>query len=193
MIAFIRHGESTANKEGWLAGHQDVPLTPLGISQATQLQADLAPLSFGAIYTSNLIRAQHTATIALEGLAHQAIPTPHLRERDLGEWEGDDLKSVRADGRMNVLLSWTGRPPGGESQQDVARRVVQWLCRTAPPSPTLLIAHGGVIRILLGLIHNTDHEHIGMTKVPNGELITVNTHPIQWRDILMRISPSQIE
>ena len=39
---FVRHGQSVANAEGWVAGHVDTPLTELGKHQARQLRWILA-------------------------------------------------------------------------------------------------------------------------------------------------------
>lgn len=65
MIKFllIRHGETFSNAEKRYAGHHDVGLTEKGIWQAEQLAERLAEYPIKAIYSSDLKRAIHTATI----------------------------------------------------------------------------------------------------------------------------------
>ncbi len=171
---FLRHGESFANAEGWLSGWTDVALTPRGEAQADEAGARLATVSFERALCSDLRRARDTARRVL---AASTLPCPPLqeslalRERDLGRWQGVPLADVRGDQRIHTLLSWSGRPEQGESQADMAARALPFLASLpAVEGPTLLVAHGGLNRVLLGLLDETPLEEIGKHKLANAAI-----------------------
>ncbi|MDA0867269.1 MAG: phosphoglycerate mutase family protein, partial [Cyanobacteria bacterium] len=64
-ILFIRHGESTGNVAGRMAGQSDDGLSPLGCHQSTQLAQWLYTQGWqpSHIYTSSLRRAVETLAI----------------------------------------------------------------------------------------------------------------------------------
>lgn len=177
---FLRHGESQGNAEGWWAGRRDAPLTDRGRAQAEEASAPVLAASPKRAFASTLSRARDTAEIVLRG---QPIPLSvhaDLCERSLGEWEGQNIELMRRNGSMATLLAWEGRPPQGESQGDIARRVVPFLASIDAPIDTLVVAHGGVIRVLLGLLDGTRAENIGKYKVRNAELICRNLDVGAW-------------
>ena len=79
MIYLVRHGETTWNRVGRRQGHNDSPLTELGIEQARAagrvLQRAIADIHNVCIETSPLGRARQTALIVGEilGLDPNAI------------------------------------------------------------------------------------------------------------------------
>ena len=66
-IYFIRHGETHANEQNYLAGGIDVPLSDLGKRQAKEAGQMILKkgLKFDEVHTSDLIRTKITASIAL--------------------------------------------------------------------------------------------------------------------------------
>jgi glucosyl-3-phosphoglycerate phosphatase len=166
-----RHGESVANAQGWLAGYKDVALTPTGEAQARALAALLSPVPFGRVVSSDLTRAVETARPVVEG--RPGVPwliTPALRERDLGEWAEVRREALRASGEMSRLVSWWGRPPGGESHDDLMRRALPYLASLPTlDAPSLLVGHGGLNRALLGLYDGLPLDQIGARRIQNVE------------------------
>lgn len=166
-----RHGESVANAQGWLAGYKDVALTPTGQAQARELAEALAPVPFGRVVSSDLTRAVETARPHAE--RRPGVPwiiTEALRERDLGEWAEIRRDALRASGEIQRLLSWTGRPPGGESHDDLVRRALPFLASLPTlDAPSLLVGHGGLNRALLGLLDGLPLEEIGARRIQNVE------------------------
>ncbi len=178
---FLRHGESVANRERWLSGHVDTPLTDLGRQQAREAGARLAELPFSRAWCSDLRRARETAELALAGRAVPLEATPALRERFLGDWGRRSIDDMRAAGGMAVLIRWEGRPPGGESQADLAARLLPWFAsQPDDPAPRLVAAHGGVIRVLLGLIDGMDVDEIGKHRVANAQPIERTVTAARW-------------
>ena len=184
---FVRHAESVANAEGWLAGRRDVPLSERGIRQAKQARANLDNWKIDRVYCSEARRARKTAEILLEGMAIYPAFEAQLWERDLGEWEGEPLSSLRADGRMKTLLSWTGHPPGGQSGRDVAKRVIGWAASVDAVGTTLVVAHGGVIRSILGILDGLSHDSIGFGKIPNCTVMAREIPVGTWAALLKAV------
>ncbi len=179
-LVFVRHGESVANREGWLAGAVDTALTPCGRDQARELRSQLPPLS--RAYCSDLVRAKETALILLEGMDLRLDETSVLRERDLGPWARKRREELP---NPNDLLGWDSAPSGAESQADVAARVVPWLASLPEASGnTLIVSHGGVIRVLVGLLDGTHREASGRRKVRTCEVLMRHAGPECWQELL---------
>ncbi|KAK1444432.1 2-3-bisphosphoglycerate-dependent phosphoglycerate mutase [Babesia gibsoni] len=92
-VVFIRHGESTWNKENRFCGWVDQDLTEEGKVEARQAGEALkaSGIEFGALFTSVLKRAINTADIVLETLGQQGLPTVRhwrLNERHYGALQG---------------------------------------------------------------------------------------------------------
>ena len=165
---FLRHGQSEANAEGWLSGHVDTPLTSLGREQAREAGAACRAWDFTRVYSSDLIRARHTAELAIQGRGLELQVTAALRERSLGQWAKKPLKDIRSAGESHRLIDWHGSPPGGESMAQVAERVLPFFAGLKDvEGPTLVVAHGGLIRVVLGLIDGLDYAEIGPRKIAN--------------------------
>ena len=181
---FVRHGQSVANKDGWLAGHADTGLSPLGYAQAKALTSDIGQLPLDHAYSSDLTRAHQTALIALEDHALAPVRLRRLRERHLGNWEGWKLEKLRELDGMKRLLSWEGRPPEGESQRDVAHRILTWMAECGPDQRNILFVHGGIIRVITGLIDGLAPKDIGKRKIANAEIICRQIHQSEILSLL---------
>ena len=184
---FVRHGQSVANLAGWFAGHIDTELTDHGIDQARDVSKALANKTFGATYSSDLIRAIDTAKVILESHPNTLQCDAALRERDAGEWEYASRKVLRAQGEMARLTSWHDAPPGGESLQALMLRVLPFLANLDHQVPTLIVAHGGVIRGVIGLYDNLPLAEIGLCKIKNVEVIEREIGPTTWTSLLAKL------
>jgi hypothetical protein len=87
-FCLIRHGETDWNGEKRIQGHIDIDLNAAGEAQARELRRGLSEHSFAAAYSSDLLRAWHTALIATADLAIAVSPAPTLRERHFGVLQG---------------------------------------------------------------------------------------------------------
>lgn len=136
-FCLIRHGETTANADGCIAGRTDVALTERGRAQARALADRAWPMRI-ALYSSPLSRARETCELGFPGLAF----TCHdgLRERDWGVFEGRPLADQprRED-----------TPEAGECWPGMQARVHQAICEICAASGAalpVLVCHSGVIR-----------------------------------------------
>ena len=118
---FLRHGESEANKARVFSGHQDVALTARGRDQAVkagiQIQRLLGQHTLDSVWSSDLQRARNTAQLALSAANIDCAIQEHtaLRERHLGDWQGQSIDRLKPTGERDILLAWKGAAPGGES------------------------------------------------------------------------------
>lgn len=87
-LALVRHGVTAWNYSGRAQGHVDIPLSPEGHRQAELVAKSLASESWGAIYASDLSRAQQTAEAIGRELDLPVKTDPGLRERFMGQAEG---------------------------------------------------------------------------------------------------------
>ena len=186
---FLRHGESVANKKRVFSGHHDVPLTDLGRQQAVeagiQINNLLAGKKLAFAVSSDLVRAEETARLALAAVDFDGNlqTSPALRERHLGQWQGRSIDALKRSGEREILFTWEGHAPDGESLADIAIRATRFLRSIPPHETTLVVAHGGIIRALLGLLDQTDRSHIGTVTIANAEPIERWISKHRWLEI----------
>ena len=169
-LYYVRHGLTDWNIEGRLQGGRDTPLNDRGRAQARQCAGVLRDLfarnghaADGLHYASSpLVRASETMDILRRelGLPPDGYACDErLKEIAFGEWEGltylDVLKRDKAVVDKREGNKWLFRSPGGETYEEVARRVGAWYA--ALPRDTVVTAHGGTARALVG--------HLGIVPV----------------------------
>ncbi len=129
-LVLTRHGLTDRSiPEQHLGQHLDISINDEGRRQADALGRRLAAITFDRVISSPLFRARETAEIIARGASIEA--DPRLREMDYGAWEGrtyDQIDEVDEAFRRD----WELAPdrlacPGGESGDDVARRVRAFL------------------------------------------------------------------
>ena len=152
-LALIRHAESAWNAEGRWQGHGDPPLSPRGREQAAALAAELAPLRFELVVTSDLARAIETGAALARALGVDPLACAGLRELDLGGWTGLTRGEIAARDPEALARFDSGdaaAPAGGaETRAALARRAQASLAtlRSRHPARRIaLVTHLGVIR-----------------------------------------------
>ncbi len=155
---FCRHGESVANAGGWLSGWDDVPLTELGVAQAQARAAEVEALPIRRCLTSDLQRARLTASGVLRSRPDVVIHVDAaLRERHMGALQGRPIRELRAGSPERALLrTWGAAPAGGETPRALVVRALAALRRWDDGTPTLVVAHGALVRNLLGVLDGRD-------------------------------------
>jgi len=178
-LIHIRHGETDWNAEGRLQGQRDVPLNATGCAQAARNGRALAahfagrgidPDSLDWI-ASPLGRSRETMEIVRDtmGLAPQAYELDDaLKEVTFGLWEGFTLAELKARDPAAVAArradKWSFVPPGGESYEMLSARVCRFL--DGLDADTVIVAHGGVLRVLTGLITGVPSAEVPTLAVP---------------------------
>lgn len=160
-LFMIRHGETDWNAEGRYQGQRDIPLNDHGRAQAARngmvLATRLADEGLGvedvAFVSSPLERARETMALVRQGLSLPETGArfdDRLREVHYGTWEGltvPDLRRIDPDGlKRRKADPYHFTPPGGESYAALAERVFAAMAEF--DRPTVIVAHGGVTRVL---------------------------------------------
>ena len=120
-ILIARHGETDWNREHRWQGHADPPLNEAGRRQALELAARLRATPPGAVYSSDLSRAQETAAIVAAAFGLELNVEPRLREVDVGEWSRPDLRAGRGalpGGPATLAGGRDGLDAGREPRRD---------------------------------------------------------------------------
>lgn len=170
-LYFVRHGETDWNAEGRYQGSRDIPLNDRGRGQAS-LNGDLLgqllkragrkPTDFNW-YVSPLGRTRETMG-NVRARQTEALPDvtvdPRLIEISFGIYEGQ-LHTDLAAGQMAIAGErdasfWHFRPPVGESYDDVSKRVLDF--GRSLTGPSIIVSHGGILRVLRHLIEGFPHE-----------------------------------
>jgi probable phosphoglycerate mutase len=109
-----------------------------------------------AVLTSPLVRCTATAAAIAAAAGDPPVVTePDLIECDFGRWEGHTYPEVRAQWPAELdawLRTATAAPPGGESLQQVAkrvRRVAATLPEAYPGQSVVVVSHVWPLKILL--------------------------------------------
>jgi len=147
-VWIIRHGESESNRDGLWTGWLDAPLTEQGRADAASVRGLLSNVSFDKIYSSDLLRAECTAKIAIPGCKYETDPA--LREINVGNLAGKPLDAVKDN---------SGKPAnkdgyaifGGESSGDFHARVAGFMHRLEGLnySNVAIFSHAGWLRTAL--------------------------------------------
>lgn len=178
-LIFIRHGETDWNRAARLQGQQDIPLNTLGRRQADRngraLPGLLAAGHWRAI-ASPLSRAAETMRIVLAAAGRPDLKfetDPLLKEISYGDWEGLTLPEVAlrdAEGASaRERDKWSFVPPAGESYALGAERVATWL--GSLDGPSLIVAHGGILRILLHLLAGLPSHDVPHLATPQDRVV----------------------
>ena len=143
-VWLVRHGATEWSEAGRHTGLTDIPLTAAGEQSARDLAAVLSEQSFQLVLTSPLQRARRTATLA--GFM-DAEPDDDLVEWDYGDYEGVTTPQIRET--VPGWTVWTHPCPGGESADDIGRRLDRVVGRLrAVDGDSLVFGHGHALRAL---------------------------------------------
>lgn len=155
-IIAVRHGETAWNVDARIQGQLDIGLNDKGQWQARRVGHVLATEDVAAVYTSDLLRARHTADAIALAARVPVITELGLRERRFGMFEGRTFKEIE-QAWPDHAHDWRKRiphwepPQGGESLLQLRERVhgtVQRIAARHPGEQVVLVAHGGVLDAL---------------------------------------------
>ena len=165
VIYYMRHGETDWNVAGRLQGRRDIPLNARGRGQGVHCGEILRDLfvrdgSDAAAFdyvSSPLARARETLSLArgAMGLVPDAFSIdPRLTEITFGDWEGFTIAQLRLRDPQHIAMrehdKWHFQPPGGESYEMVAGRMLAWY--RGLTRDTVVAAHGGTARGLMAAL-----------------------------------------
>jgi broad specificity phosphatase PhoE len=177
-LMLARHGETDDNIEPIrVQGFRDTPLNATGRRQAAELGERLAGTGIASVWASDLARARVTAEIVGERLGLEPQLDERLREAYRGRWEGHRFIDIARE-EPELYRAWRAggasfRFPGGESLLEQQQRVVASLrdIHARSPLPSLVVCHGGSIRVVLCLRQPQGLDAFHDFEVPNTAVV----------------------
>ena len=161
-VVLIRHGRTSANTSGVLAGRTPgVELDEVGRRQVADLGLRLSDVALATIVSSPLRRCRQTANaLAMaHGTAVEIQPERALTECGYGDWTGRKLSELVKEKLWSTVQTQPSavRFPNGEAMSEMATRATtairSWDTRlTAERGPHAVwaaVSHGDVIKAIL--------------------------------------------
>ncbi|WP_394215291.1 MSMEG_4193 family putative phosphomutase [Brachybacterium vulturis] len=161
-VLLVRHGRTTANATGLLAGRTaGVSLDRLGRDQARLTGGRIAGVPVVGVVSSPLQRCTETAR-AIVDRQRAAPPSsvdPDLTECDYGQWQGRRLSDLATEELWPMVQSQPSAVvfPGGESLAGMQARSVAAIRRHdaaveaehGPGAVWVAVSHGDIIKSIL--------------------------------------------
>ncbi|MGC5168200.1 MSMEG_4193 family putative phosphomutase [Luteimicrobium sp. DT211] len=161
-VLLVRHGRTTANANGLLAGRAaGVRLDATGRAQAEATARRLGAVPLVAVVTSPLERCRQTARAVVD---HQEADPALVVERgitecDYGDWQGRTLRDLAKEPLWSVVQRQPSAAafPGGESMAAMQARSVEAVrrhdaaleARHGAGAVWAAVAHGDIIKAVL--------------------------------------------
>ena len=187
-LFFVRHGETSWNREGRLQGQHDIPLNDLGRAQAEEAGRRLVTLTDPKQvpwHVSPLSRTVETAQLARREIGlpeDDFLRDDRLKELAFGRWEGLTWKEVRHSDPQRAAQrekdKWQTVPPDGESYNLLSQRLAPWLGSVA--GDWVVVAHGGVARVLLHDIAGVAPHEAAELDIWQGRVLVLEKGRYEW-------------
>src|SRR5271167_3322705 len=126
-VILLRHGRSTSNTAGVLAGRSEgVDLDDKGREQAVGLIDRIGELPIRAVVCSPLLRCRRTVEPLAQALCLEPLIEDRLAEVDYGEWTGRKIGDLVSEPLWRVVQAHPSAAvfPGGEGLAQVQARAV---------------------------------------------------------------------
>lgn len=165
---YVRHGQTDWNLARKMQGGQtERPLNETGIQQAEETRKILVGKEFDIVIVSPMKRAIQTAEIILDNRNVPIITEERLRERKLGELEGNPVTEQCEEEIWDCKLNKSYK--NGESVLEFEKRVLEFIEEAKEKykdKTVLIVAHGGVAKVfkkyLYGVPKNNNLNQYGM-------------------------------
>lgn len=157
-VILLRHGRTTANAGGVLAGWTPgVQLDETGRAQVQAVGERLAKVPLAAVVSSPLERCVQTASALLPGRGLELRTDDRLGEARYGDWTGRAIKDLVKEPLWKVVQQHPSAAvfPGPEGEglaQTQARAVAAvraWNAELGPEAVWLACSHGDVIKAIV--------------------------------------------
>ena len=181
FIDLIRHGEPVGGR--MFRGAQDDPLSETGWRQMEEA-ADMFGGEWQQVITSPLIRCRGFAEKIADKMGIGFTVDQGFHEVTFGQWEGCTIEKINQKWPDKLEEFWQNpfsfTPPGGEPFTEFEKRIEaawQTLISNLECERTLLVAHSGVIRMVLSKALGLPAEHMFNIQVPYACISRLEIHP----------------
>ena len=168
-IDLLRHGELKGERV--YCGVTNKKLTTLGWQQ--MVNACVKEQHWKNIVSSPLSRCLDFAKHLSNSLALPLQVDARWQEMNFGQWDGLSAQQIMAFDEKKLFQFWENplkiTPTDGESLDDMQDRILDaWQALKKTNQPTLVVTHGGPIRILCCHLENLPVERLFDIDVPYG-------------------------
>ena len=199
-LLLVRHAEVEASYQGIFGGRIDMNLSPRGQEQAAALAAYLSRKSLDAIYASPMKRVQQTLAPVLANGTPRPTILPDLREVDFGDWTGLAWADIQKQFGVSAFTWLEQLECDGIANAECARTLqarvqpcLQQILSDHPGQQVAIFCHGGIIRVLLGILLEWPLSRLGAFEIEYASLTQVLLTPDRvelqlvnftpWRDV----------
>lgn len=204
----MRHGETDWNVQWRVQGCTEVPLNAAGREQLRWTAREVADAyqrgahtSRVQLWTSPVARAVESAEVLHEALRRDGVDVlpvashPGLTEFDMGEYVGRTVSSLHEEPNWQdyVRNPATAAFPSGESMAEIFERVESAFLEivAADADLTLIVSHGGPIRVLVVSLLGLPREHFHAFRIGNASLTHLRLlPPSQCRLLTLNRTPA---
>ncbi|WP_337100075.1 histidine phosphatase family protein [Paenibacillus sp. YIM B09110] len=160
-IYLTRHGQTEWNIQHRFQGHNDSPLTELGIQQAKWLGESLINDRIDVIFSSSSPRAVRTAEIIADEREIQIHTNDELKEISLGIWEGITQEEAKSGDPLQYNNFWDDpeafNVQDSERFSDVSSRSINLLhdiIKEYSGKSILVVTHTVVVKLIMAYFEN---------------------------------------
>jgi alpha-ribazole phosphatase len=181
-IDLMRHGECEGGDV--YRGSTDLPLSPVGWQQMKDAVAGDNP--WQKIISSPLSRCLEFSRLLVDEAGLELEVLDDLREIHFGDWEGRSMDEVWKEEGGHVRKFFANpedsAPPNGEPMKVFAQRVVHaWnsMVHQQQYDRLLVVAHGGVVRIILAHVLGMPLANMSRLQVPYASISRVSVYHLE--------------
>ena len=166
-IYLVRHGRTTANKDGILAGRsKGVTLDNVGLDQVLKTSFALSEIRFKKVFSSPMERCIATTEIILKNNNYKSKLqiSNELNECDYGDWQNRKLKDLRKEKLWKLVQNSPSKVkfPGGESFSNILNRFKKFILKESnklkKDDNLLIVSHGDPIRLFVSYCLGIDFD-----------------------------------
>lgn len=177
-IDILRHGECEGGPI--FRGSTDVQLTKEGFAQM-EASSEKLQQDWDLIITSPLVRCHKFAEHLAQKTQLPVTVDDRLREMHFGVWDGEKIDDVWHE-YTDLISNWRENPdeftpPEGEPLVDVFKRVEAFyedVLAAHAGKKVLVVAHGGIIRVVLSLVLQLPRAKLNRFEVPYACVSTIS-------------------
>jgi probable phosphomutase (TIGR03848 family) len=155
-LILLRHGRSTANGAGVLAGRSEgIDLDDTGVEQANGLLQRFSGARVALLVSSPMLRCRRTIQPLADHLGLEVEIDERIAEVDYGSWTGRALKDLAGEPLWRTVQAHPSAAvfPDGESLAEVSVRAVaaarEHAAAAGDDGAAVLCTHGDVIKAIL--------------------------------------------
>lgn len=204
-VLLIRHGRTSANAAGLLAGWSPgVFLDEVGITQVRELAEQVSELDLSAIVSSPLDRTLETSQELSNSLASMGRDIPirideRIGECHYGDWTGKALSELS---EHELWPAVQGHPasvrfPGGESLLEMQHRAVTCVrelnAEFGATATYAVVSHGDVIKAILADALGMHFDHFQRIQVSPASVSVVRYTPARPFVAAINVSPQGLK